>query len=137
MRKLMSEIKLPITPPVAVANDLIVALIGMQSCDEPPGPDANTALIRRFPGAIISAAFGHLRVLRLVLPGGGGKLFLFHEDFVKGIRVIILACMKASYSMDTRKSCIIQPALFSMQHALKNTCLAAEAYINKALLIFI
>ena len=96
-RKLLAQSKLPVTPPVAVSVELIVSLMSMEGRGEPP-PDANSALMRRFPAAVISAAFSHLRLLDYVLhgvqdqgKGETGQRFRLSDGFHDVNRVICLA----------------------------------------------
>lgn len=79
--KLLAEKETNITPPIAAAVELIVSLMSMQESGQGVASDSHTALMRRFPSELISAAFGHLRLLNYVLHGNSGNRFKLTNDF--------------------------------------------------------
>ncbi len=91
--KLLAEKETNITPPIAAAVELIISLMSMQESGQGITPDSHTALMRRFPSNIISAAFGHLRLLNYVLHGDSGHRFKLTTDFnnLTKVNQVILA----------------------------------------------
>ena len=85
--KLLAQKEVSITPPIAAAVELIVSLMSIQQSGGEVPPDSHTALMRRFPSDIISAAFGHLRLLNYVLHGDSGNRFRLTNDFHNLVRV--------------------------------------------------
>lgn len=85
--KLLASKASDITPPVAAAVELIVSLMSIQQGGGTVPPDSHTALTRRFPSEIISAAFAHLRLLNYVLHGDSGNRFRLSNDFISLVKV--------------------------------------------------
>ena len=118
-RKLLSQKQLPVTPPIAVAAELIVSLLALSASGELP--DSQSALMRRFPNGVIAEGFAHLRLLDYVLHGSQqrpkddekttekitGQRFLLSEGFHNLNQVIFVACRSLKVTGWTSKFCIL------------------------------
>lgn len=101
--KLLSQQRNPVTPPIANAMELALALMSLTDEERLEIPDSATALSRRFTDEQISEAFSQLRLQNFVLHD-----FRLSADFKALSQVKI-------YALTKHKSNVLLLFLFSWQ----------------------